>query len=158
VSVKKVAFEFDPFLRAGVSKGSVEDRQAALEEVAEFVKEQVLMHVGDGTSPVEGGAWKRSLHPEYRKRKATESSADFANLELTGAMLDALDVLIIGDKLSLQIEGDEAGKADGNNRGTYGKGRRNRSKAREFIPQKGQTLNSEIIAGIKEVFERHQDG
>lgn len=154
MTVKKVAFAFNPFKDSGVNVPK--DRQAdALEDVKNYVKEQVLSHVGEGKSPVQGGRWKRSLSKSYAKEKKGESSAGFANLELSGEMLNDLDVVEVNSqKLSLQIEGAEAPKAEGNNIGSYGRDP-NPKNAREFIPKPSQKLNRSIQAGIKTILERY---
>ena len=151
MAIKKVAFEFDPFKRSGVTP---KDKKKGLKRAADFIKEQVLEKIGEGTSPVKDGKWKRSLSKSYLKKKKKESSASFANLELSGDLLDELAVKSVsGNKLSLEVSGDQAPKADGNNRGTYGKQRANKSNAREFIPKRGQTLDDDIWEGVARVLK-----
>lgn len=148
------SYEFDPFKLTGLTIENTNARDGALSAIAEYVKEQALSHIGDGVSPIQGGRWKRTLSPSYKAQKKEISSADFANLELSGDMLDALAVKREGEKLSYGVEGAEADKADGNNRGTYGASNRtNRSKAREFIPKGNQTFKKSIIQGIAEIIE-----
>jgi hypothetical protein len=157
MSIKKVAFEFDPFEETGIEvrRGR---REEALAEIAEFVKTETLSFVGDGVSPVAGGKWKKSLSPEYKKIKKDVSGVSYANLELYGDMLDALEVVPKGrKKLSIQITGDQAGKADGNNRGTYGKKDEDPDQAREFIPKEGQTFKREIWSGIRDILENYAE-
>jgi hypothetical protein len=154
--MKKVAFEFDPLAELGIELPR-NRRKEAREAIAEFVKESVLSQVGDGKSPVQNGPWKRSLSPEYKKRKGEESSANYANLELTGALLDALDVKVDGTRLVLQVAGSEAGKAEGSNIGSYGKGP-DEGKARRFIPLEGETFTPAIWQGIRQILEEFKDG
>lgn len=149
----KIFYEFDPFKLAGVkpSKGNVREAKDA---IANYVKEQVLSYVGQGESPVEGGNWKKKLSPEYAKKKKLESSSVFANMELTGAMLDALDVVSKGKKLSLQITGKEqVAKADGHNNFSG----KSALPERDFIPKKGATFKQEIIDGIRSIIEDYVD-
>lgn len=146
--------EFDPFKKTGLTITNSNARDSALKAIAEYVKEQCLSYIGDGSSPIQGGKWKRSLSPQYKEKKAEISSVDFSNLELYGDMLDALKAETSSDtKIKYGVEGPQADKADGNNRGTYGSLRGNRSKAREFIPKAGQTFKNDIWAGIKEIIE-----
>lgn len=155
MSVNKVAFTFNPFKETGIAVAK-EDKADALAEVKDYVLEQVLSHVGEGKSPVDGGRWKRSLTKEYAKVKKGQSSAKFANLELSGDMLDALDVAEVNsEKLSLQVKGAQAGKAEGNNIGSYGKSA-DPSKAREFIPQPGGAFNNKIQSGIERILKKYE--
>lgn len=153
-------FEFDPFKVAGVDPDTIprKDRGPVLREVATFVKEQVLSNTAAGEPSVEGGKWKRKLSPEYKDgRKKEESSVTYANLELTGEMMDSFDarVNVGAGTITLQVGKDQEDKADGNLTGSYGKGRPDYSRAREFMPhRKGQKLSDEIVAGIKEIIER----
>lgn len=153
----RIAYEFDPLelfpdivLRPGT-------REEALADVAEYVKDQVLLNCGEGRSPVSGGQWKRTLSPEYKKRKVDEGGSNFANLELSGDMLDALDVVNgRGSKLRLQVEGsEEAAKADGHNNFSG----KSPLPPRQFIPnaKKGQTFKREILNGIRDILERYAE-
>lgn len=148
----RVAFEFNPFVRTGkrVKSG---DRSEALSAVADFVKESVLSSVAKGRSPVQNGKWKRGLTKGYKKIKSKESGVRFANLELSGDTLDQFDVRIEGNKIIAAVEGDRAGVADGNNRGTYGKTRGSKAKAREWIPKKRQTFKKSIWDGVKSILK-----
>lgn len=150
----KIFYEFDPFKLAGVAppKGKVREAKA---EIANFVKEQVLSYVGQGESPVEDGEWKKNLSPEYAKKKKEQSSSVFANMELTGAMLDALDVANKpGKNLSLQITGKEqVAKADGHNNFSG----KSDLPERDFIPKGGKTFRDDIIAGIRDIIESYDD-
>ena len=156
VKIKKVSYEFNPFKQLGVSVPK-KNKEQALADVRDYVKEQMLSHIGDAKSPVKDGNWKSSLSKEYKKIKSEKSSVGKANLELSGEMLDALEVDMKSDKIVVQISGDQAGKADGNNRGTYGKDKPDPSKARNFIPQKGQEFNQKIQNGIKKILKDYED-
>jgi hypothetical protein len=151
MAVKKVAFEFNPFKNVKVPR----NRQAeARELIKDFVKEEVLVSIGSSKSPVSKGRWKRKLSKQYLIRKKKEGGSSVADLELSGDMLDALDVVNKkGGRLSLQVVGPEAGKADGNNRGTYGKKSPGPAK-REFIPKKNQTFTKAIWNGIDKIAKR----
>ena len=149
----RVAYEFNPFTKTKTKKPeNSRDARAAKREIADFVKESVLDFAGEGKSPVQGGKWKRSLSKEYRDRKGEFSSVDFSNLELEGEMLDSMVARVSGDKIILEIKGDQAGKADGNNRGSYGKSPDDK-KAREFIPKRGQELKRSIMKEVKKIIE-----
>ena len=144
--VDKVAYNFDPFELVGEEKPSGKLRQIK-KEICDFVRDEVLSFVGSGKSPVKGGAWKRTLSPEYKKQKAKKSSALFANMELTGDMLDSLECVAVGENLELRIKGKQADKADGHNNHTG----RSRLPRREFIPKENQTFKEQILQGIREI-------
>ena len=86
----KISFEFDPFELTGIAP--IKDaglKRRALEDAADFVKQEVLQYVSESKSPVSGGSWKRSLSKEYRKLKTSEGGSSVADMQLTGDMLDA---------------------------------------------------------------------
>lgn len=155
MAIKKVAFEFDPFKETGIKPPlSARDRKAALSEVADFVKTEVLDYVAQSKSPVQGGGFKRTLSKEYRKRKTSEGGSGVADLELSGDMLDALDVAVKGGKrLSLQITGSQAPKADGhcNHSGD------SQLPERIFIPRPGEQLKPDIMRGVKRILQEFED-
>lgn len=155
MSIKKVSFEFDPFDELGITPPkSRADRQEALERVAELVKTEVLEFVGDGKSPVQGGPWKRGLSPEYKKLKSKESSATFANMELTGEMLDALNAVVKrGNKISLEITGSQAPKADGHNNHSGDSS----LPERRFIPKDDETFKKSIWSDVKRILQEYED-
>lgn len=155
MAIKRVAFEFDPFEVLGISPPkNKSDRDEALERVAELVQTSVLEYVGEAKSPVKGGPWKRSLSPAYKKIKAEESGSTVANMELTGDMLDALEVVRKrGTKLSLQIEGEEAPKADGHNNHSGD----SPLPERRFIPKGRETLRDDIWRDVKRILQEYED-
>lgn len=148
----KIFYEFDPFEEVGM-KPPANASRIVKEEIRDYVKEQVLSYIGEGKSPISGGAWKRSLSPEYKKIKKEFSSSLFANMELKGDMLDALAVTSkSGTKLSLEITGaDEVAKADGHNNFSG----KSSLPPREFIPKSGETFKAAILDGIKAIIKRH---
>ena len=145
----RVAYEFNPFKKTGI-RVQADRREEALEAVSEFVKESVLDFVGSGRSPVAKGKWRKGLSKGYKSVKAEQSSVRFSNLELTGEMLDSLDARVKGNTVIVGIEDDQAGKADGNNRGTYG-GKGGDKFKREFIPKRGQTFRKIIMDGVRDI-------
>lgn len=154
MAIDKVAFQFKPFHEVDVPESK---RPQAAKQIADYVRDEALRHIAQGKSPVQDGNWKRDLESKYKKKKSKISGVTFSNLELEGEMLDAFEVVIDGDILVAQIEGDQAGKADGNNRGTYGKSRGSKAKAREFIPKSGQTWNETIWSGINRILDEYKD-
>lgn len=79
-------------------------------------------------------------------RNAGKSAGD-VNLRLSGDMLASLDILAEADgflRIGFENGSDENARADGNIRGTYGKSRGSRSKARNFLGVDRKTLLSLI--------------
>jgi len=149
----EIFFEFDPW-ELTKKKRPRTGFKAAEAEIADFVLEAVLDHVGGGKSPVAGGKWKRGLSPKYKKLKAEDSSSLFANMELSGDMLDSLEVVNVGSKLRLRIKGDDAAKADGHNNHSG----KSSLPAREFIPKEGQSFKRQIVKDIRAIIEEFDDG
>ena len=154
----RYGYTFDPFELTGV-RVPPSRREKAKEAVMNYLKEEALSWIGRGKSPVEGDVWKTSLSPEYRKHKAQESSSKFANLELSGDLLDHLDVADrAGKKLFYGVEGgrDLIGKAEGNNIGSYGR-EPVEDNARRFVPIDGETFRPAIINGMRKVLQEFAD-
>lgn len=153
--MKKVAFEFDPFELTGVAAPKkAKDRERALKEAAEFVKTEVLDYVAQSKTPVAGGSFKKTLSPDYKRKKLEEGGSGRADLELSGDMLDALEVARKrGKMLSLQITGAEAPKADGHNNHSGS----SKLPERIFIPKEGGNFKPAILSGLKRLLEEHTD-
>lgn len=144
-----VFFEFDPFEDLGLDPP--QDPTDALAEIADYVKTEILLFVGQGESPVEGGDWKRSLSPEYKKIKEKISGATFANLELTGDMLDSLEAKVVDGKIQVGIwDQSQVPKAYNHNVGDT-------LPRRQFIPEQGQGFVSSIQQGMKDIAESFMD-
>lgn len=83
--------------------------------------------------------------------KNAGKSASNINLELSGDMLAALEVLKEGKtyiEVGFEDGTDENARADGNIRGTYGKQRGDKSKARDFLGISETELNR-LIRNVK---------
>ena len=154
--MKKLSYEFDPWEITGVDKPkSVDNREQAQEEVADYLLEEALSYIGDAESPVSNGKWKKSLSPEYAKIKAKISGSTVANMELYGDMLDALEVKVKrGGKLEYGIfDSEEANKADGHNN-ISGK---SKLPPREFIPKEDGNFRRDIVSGIRDILKEYED-
>ena len=150
-SVKKVAFKFNPFRDVKVASSKKPQARAAIQK---FVKKEVLSRTSEGKSPVAKGKWKKSLTPDYKRTKGKKGGSSFSDIRLSGDLTSALDVTKQKNfRLSLQVSGKQAGKADGNNRGTYGRSKPT-SKKREFIPKSNQTFNQGIWDGINKIAKK----
>lgn len=145
----KYAYSFNPIkeLDLDIPRSS---RREALEAGAEYLRDAVLRKIAKGRSPVANGKWTRTLTKGYSKRKGEESSAKFANLELSGELLDSLDVSVDGSKLVYGVPSDQAGKAEGNNIGTYGRSK-STGRVRRFIPIGDEKFSKDILSGLRDV-------
>lgn len=149
----RVVYEFDPFYETGVpAPENARERKAALEEIADYVKTEVLDYVGEASSPVEGGEWTKKLNENYEKIKAKISSSTVANMELYGDMLDALQTKINVGKGTIEIGwfgGEQAAKADGHNNFSG----ESSLPLRQSIPNgdEDETFKRPIVEGMKEI-------
>lgn len=152
-------YSFDPIDEFGIEIRKSE-RSDALEAVASYLKDAMLEYIGDGVSPVSGFGKFPSYTKNYKKIKSEESSSKTVNLELSGEMLDALDVSVRGSKIVVDVIGDEdlRGRAEGNNLGTYGTGSPIKGKTRRFIPLKDETFKRSIQENIKRILKEFEDG
>jgi hypothetical protein len=153
----QIKYKFNPFKETGVDVPK-DRREEAAQAVAEYVLEQIHSYSADGKTSVAGGLWKRKLSKGYLKEKEHESSANFANLELTGELMDSLeaDANSRGD-VTVSVPSDQAGKAEGNLIGSYGR-EEDPKKARQFMPYKdGQRFRREILSGIKDILQEFTD-
>ena len=155
MSLKKVAYKFNPEDLTGL-KIPKDASKETREQIAQAVHEFILDYVGQGKTPVAGGSWKRTLSKEYLKIKKEESGVSFANMELTGDMLDALEVVVSGKNIEVRIQGEEAGKADGHNNFSGD----SKLPTRSFIPNAGknQTFKRPIIDEMKNIIRDMSDG
>lgn len=146
----------DIFKDTGITVPKAQRREA-LSAAADYIKEQILSRTADGKTSVQGGKWKRSLSPEYKKLKQAETGVGFANMELHGDMLDSFDVKPEGDRIRIEVGSDQVDKAEGNLLGSYGSSP-DPAKAREFMPHvRGQKLHKEILAGVADILREYAD-
>lgn len=157
MSLKKYFFNPIEELDLNIPK---ENRAEALKAASDYLKEAMLDYIGEGKSPVSGFGKFPGYTKAYKTLKGESSSSSTVNLELSGEMLDALDVKVSGKRLSIGVFGDSEvlGKAEGNNLGTYGQDSPIPGKARRFIPLEGESLKREILQGLKRVLQEFEDG
>jgi len=149
------AWKFNPIEELGIDIPR-NQRREALEAAAEYIRTAMLDYIGEGKSPVSGGKWIRSLVPSYAAKKGEESSVDFANLELSGDLLDSLTVKAVsGNTISVDVSSDERGKAEGHLTGLYGKN--SRIRPRQFMPQGEERLKKDILKGVKDILKEYEE-
>ena len=130
-------------------------REDAKAEVMDFLKEQMLADLGEAVSPVTGRAF-RKLSKDYAEYKAGESSSVMPNMELTGAMLDALEVVDKGgSKIEVGwFEEEQAAKAHGHNTGHDGqKG----YPVRKLIPEPKEDFRGGILKEINSILNGYRE-
>jgi hypothetical protein len=144
-------YVFDPFEGYSVPK---ELKKEAAQEIAQYLKEAVLVYVGEQRSPVAGYGAFKDLSDEYAEKKEDEGYTPEPNLEATGDMLAALDTRAYANgEVALYIKGEEAEKADGHNKLT---GRKNKAlPLRRFIPDEKETFVEEILTDIRNIVETY---
>lgn len=148
----KVVFEFDPFELLGLDAPKGRTKREALEEIAEYTKDELLQFYGEGKSPASGGEWKKTLSPKYKEIKKEISSSGIANMELSGDMLDALDWQISGGKIRIGwFDSTEAAKAEGHQTGYAGHPTIKNGPKRQLLPDQGGNFKPTIRSGMKAI-------
>lgn len=132
------------------------ERANVLEDVGEALIEGILDYVGSGKSPVVGGQYKKKLSPAYAKQKGS----DLSNMELSGEMLDSLEVKISGDSIEVGFfDPDEAAKAAGHHSGAtpWDGYKQSKLPVREFIPREKQNFKKEIMNAVMEIIDNARE-
>ena len=147
-------------LKSIIKKISKQNRDDALEEIGEYLLQEILTSVGGGKTPVQGGRYKKSLSKGYKSEKKKLSSSSIANMELHGDMLDALDFKIDAGKMSVEIGflagGDQTqiDKADNHNKFSA-KAKKTKLPARQFIPRSNEKFKKKIMKEIESIAENY---
>lgn len=155
-STKFKPYTFDPIAELDIEVPR-NKRNAAREEVASYLKEALLEFIGDGRSPVSGGVWRKNLTPDYLKEKRKESGVRFANLELSGEMLDSLTVEVKRGKVVIDLAKDQYDKAEGHITGQYGAGNMKKDYRRQFVPQGEEGFKRQIESNIKRILREYEE-
>lgn len=143
-------YEFNPLADREVPRSKASE---AREAVKEFVLEKVKEYVDKGVSPVDGEKWA-GLSPKYKKLKRGAIGSSKADLQLTGEMLEALDIRVKGNKLTILVnDNSQAGKSDGHNNHSG----KSELPLRRFIPEEGEGFVSEIEDGIDEIISEFEE-
>jgi hypothetical protein len=148
------AFKFNPLRELDVDIPRA-NREAALKEAAEYLREQLLDFAGQGRSIVSGGRWVKTLSKDYAAEKGESSSVNYADLNLSGHLLDGLSVDVSGNNIVIDVDSADYGKAEGHLTGEYGKS--TKIKPRQFMPQQGQTFKAAILSELKKILAEHED-
>lgn len=127
-------------------------KRELVDQIGELLVEQVLSYVADVSTPISGAGFKRTLSPEYKKRKLDEVGSGEPNLDLTGEMLNSLTYKVQGEKIELGVFGEDAPKADGHNNFSG----KSSLPQRRFLPGEGQEFKSDIKRLVKETVESYK--
>lgn len=150
---RTVSFEFDPFELTGEELPEGAKAKDVLEDVAQYVLEETLSHVGEEKSPVAGhGAFKK-LSKAYASKKRADGHPPVPNLLFTGDMLDALKTKRRGNKVIIEISGKQGDKADGHNNHSG----ESELPLRRFIPTEDETFKPKILDGIRRIIKARGD-
>ena len=122
-------------------------RQELVDEIGDYLRDSILDYVGESKSPVAGGRFKKELSDAYKK----VSGKNNANLELTGSMLDSLEVIPDYDSGLVTIgifDPDETPKAYNHQVGDT-------LPQRQFLPGEDELLKAEILRGVQRIIEEY---
>ena len=120
------------------------------EELGDLIIEHIRARTLDGRGIDEGG-WKGKAGQYTKAYKAASGKSEPVDLELTGEMLDGLNILThdVGYIDIGYSAGDSlAEKVEGNTTGSYGRSP-NSSKARNFLGIDGKILD-EFVEGLRD--------
>lgn len=140
----RTSSEIDLFTEMPVPR-QIKDKVTDL--VGEYLVEKIQQGVGKGISPVSGEGNFKKLSKDYAAFKEQEVGNEDPNLELTGAMLSALDYRATNKGIEIGIFGKEAPKADGHNDFSGD----SKIPTRRFLPDEGQSFRSEIDRDIRQI-------
>lgn len=149
---RKVQFEFDPFELTGIAAPEGADKDEILEEVGQYVVEEILSYCAEHNSPVAGHGRFPALSKQYKRRKQDAGRPGVPDLVFDGDMLDALNYSSRSSTVRVGVErGKESDKADGhcNISGD------SKLPLRRFIPDEGETFKKPIIDGIARIIRAH---
>lgn len=149
----------DPSKLEGITKTN---RNEIVKRVNEFVVDRILLDTANHRSSVSGQKWKGlDKKSPYYKEKQKKVGHTRPNLELTGAMLDALKGVVKKDEENTGEIGvfgkAQAEKADGHcHTGKFGAGPSSLP-IRQFIPGEGQSLRSGIMTKLVQLAKQLVD-
>lgn len=139
----------------GLEDVPVSAKQAAKQEVADYLENQILRDVNNGVSPVQGEGRFKRLEAEYALRE--KGGNRLSNLEDEGDLLTDFDVALDdGSFLEVGHKGSQTPKADGHNQ-LSGKAkawaRNNGFPRRRYIPDDNQKFVPKITGEIRSIID-----
>jgi hypothetical protein len=154
---QKVEFTFDPIGITGADPAEFTEDQvdAIRDQVSDFVLTQVLSDASAQVSSVDGSKWE-PLTKNYAMRKKAQGGKPIANLELTGDYLSSFKMVKrASGALTLTVDADQMGKADGHNDHSG----ESPLPRRRSIPSAddGDVFSERIMAGIADIVDSARD-
>lgn len=151
----RVEYEFDPFDLTQTDTEGLDPStiKQAVDEVADYVYQQVVTKTSGQESPVTGEGFE-PLSKEYADRKRAMVGNTKANLILSGDLIDSVKVIKRGaTRLTLTVGANEQGKADGHNNFSG----QSKLPERKFIPNAslGETFSPDIVDGITSILNSY---
>jgi hypothetical protein len=140
ITKKETSFTYDIPIPDSITSS---DKKKFLNQAGQYLVDSMLNSIADGISPVKGQGPFKKLSKHYADE---EKGGDrTSNMDDHGSMLNALTYKIVGNKLEIGIfDKDQAIKSYNHNVGdTLPK--------RQFIPNEGQSLLSDIMKGIGDI-------
>lgn len=119
-----------------------------IQETGELLVEQILLATAEARSPVVGERFK-ALSKDYKARKVAQGGQPTPDLELDGAMKDALTFKPTATGLEIGFFGKQAGKADGHNNFSGNSA----IPQRRFLPGEGQSFKPEIEGMVQGIID-----
>ena len=108
------------------------DKEDALNVAGQLILAQIKDYLDKQTTPVSGGSYKKGLSKEYRKKKKSMGKPGIANLQLTDAMLNDLEVDATKSTITFKLDdGTQIEKAYNHN---TPQGSKAPLPQREFLP------------------------
>lgn len=140
--------EVSKYLYFKIPKEVSDQEDEIKEEIGDYLRAAILDNVGEGVSPVTGGAFKK-LNSKYAKDEKKGDTTP--NLDLNGDMLDSLEYEPTDRGLKIGIfDEDQAIKAFNHNVGdTLPK--------RQFIPGPDQNFKKDIMKEINAIIKEFVD-
>lgn len=122
-------------------------RDEVIVEVGELLVDQVLAYTSDGSSPVQGESYKRTLSKEYKAKKVAAGGQPFADLELSGDLKSSLGFKPTKDGLEIGFYGPAAPKADGH----LNFSGKSELPQRRVLPGEDQNFRRDIVKEVQQI-------
>lgn len=143
VSSRRLSSEIDLFEGRNLPSSVKDDIK---DEVGDYLKEQILSSIGDLKSPIAGQGWPK-LSKEYAKDKQARGFVPAPNLEVSGELLNSLDVKPTTKGIEIGVFGSAAERADGHNNFSG----KSKIPTRRFLPEVGQKFKGDIQKEIDKI-------
>ncbi len=142
-TAKKVSSEIDLFSNTSIPARA---KRQIREEVGELLKDQILIAVGNQSSPIVGEKWP-GISKSYKAFKKSQNLPGKVNMEFSGSMLDSLNFKPTTKGIEIGVFGSDAGKAEGHNNFDGGSS----LPQRRFLPDEGQNFKRNITSTIDRI-------